>query len=57
MELEWELTKLSERLRGDLIQTYKILKNHDDISWVKIQEKIFLKVLMRRGKTLGMTLV
>jgi hypothetical protein len=33
---KWELTKLSERrLRKDLIQMYKILKNHDEISWVR----------------------
>ena len=33
---EWELTKLSDRrLRGDLIQMYKILKNLDEISWVR----------------------
>jgi ribonuclease P/MRP protein subunit RPP40 len=57
---EWKLTKLSERrLRGDLIhQMYKILKNHDDISWVRDPRKNLSKnTYMRRGKTLGMTLV
>jgi hypothetical protein len=55
---DWELTKLSERrLRGDLIQMYKILKNHDDISWVRDPRENLTKIRMRRGKTLRITLV
>jgi hypothetical protein len=51
---KWELTKLSERrLRGDLIQMYKILKNHDDISWVRDPRENHYKNTYEKRENVG----